>query len=152
MKKLLNGLFYFLKFLFYFSAFSLTLFIVVQMYQRLGKDIIDSFKIFIPYLLILILFVINLFARQKSVTQNIFYNITCTLVFVTIIVVGLRSMFDENMVLREQLGRNINFNFFDYFIPFMKIMLYGLSISNIFLMFTGKKKKKEIEVIAEQVL
>ena len=122
------------------------------MYQRLGKDIIDSFKIFIPYLLILILFVINLFARQKSVTQNIFYNITCTLVFVTIIVVGLRSMFDENMVLREQLGRNINFNFFDYFIPFMKIMLYGLSISNIFLMFTGKKKKKEIEVIAEQVL
>ena len=116
MKQILNAIFYFLKFLFFIAAFALTLFIMVQMYQRLGKNIMESMKVFLPYLFIIILFIVNLFARQISVTRNIFYNITCTLVFTTIVVVGLRAMLDPNMVLREQLGRNINFNFFDYFI------------------------------------
>lgn len=152
MKQILNAIFYFLKFLFFVAAFALTLFIMVQMYQRLGKNIMESVKVFLPYLLIIVLFIINLFARQISVTRNLFYNITCTLVFTTIIVVGFRAMLDPNMVLREQLGRNINFNFFDYFIPFMKIMLYGLCVSNLFLMFTGKKQKKKEEVIVEQII
>ena len=136
MKQIFNGLFYFLKFLLFIASFALTLFIIVQMYRRLGKNIMES---------------VNLFAKQESVTKNIFYNLTCTLVFTTIILVGLRAMYDSNMVLREQLGRNINFNYFDYFIPFMKIMLYGLSISNIFFMFTGKSRKKKKEIV-EQVI
>ena len=143
MKKILNGLFYFLKFLLFFMAFSLTLFIMIRMYQRLNKNILDSYRVFVPFFAILIFFIINIFARQKSVTKNIFYNITCCLVFGTIVVVALRAMFDGNMVLREQLGSNINFNFFDYFIPFMKIMLYGLSVSDFFLMFTGKENNKK---------
>lgn len=152
MKQILNGLFYFLKFLLFIAAFAVTLFIMLGMYQRLGKNMMESMKVFIPYLLLIILFIINIFARQTSVTKNIFYNITCTLVFSTIILVGLRAMMDPNMVLREQLGRNINFNFFDYFIPFMKIMLYGLSISNLFFMFPFKKSEKKLEKIVEQVI
>lgn len=152
MKQILNGLFYFLKFLLFIAAFAITLFIMLGMYQRLGKNMMESMKVFIPYLLLIILFIINIFARQTSVTKNIFYNITCTLVFSTIILVGLRAMMDPNMVLREQLGRNINFNFFDYFIPFMKIMLYGLSISNLFFMFPFKKSEKKLEKIVEQVI
>ncbi len=151
MKQIFNGLFYFLKFLLFIASFALTLFIIVQMYRRLGKNIMESVKVFLPYLIIILLFVVNLFAKQESVTKNIFYNLTCTLVFTTIILVGLRAMYDSNMVLREQLGRNINFNYFDYFIPFMKIMLYGLSISNIFFMFTGKSRKKKKEIV-EQVI
>ena len=151
MKQIFNGLFYFLKFLLFIASFALTLFIIVQMYRRLGKNIMESVKVFLPYLIIILLFVVNLFAKQESVTKNIFYNLTCTLVFATIILVGLRAMYDSNMVLREQLGRNINFNYFDYFIPFMKIMLYGLSISNIFFMFTGKSRKKKKEIV-EQVI
>ncbi len=149
MKKILNGLFYFLKFFFFFGALSFTLIIIIQMYQRLEKNIVDSFNVFVPYLLILILFIINFSFKQKNVTNNIFYNLTCCLVFATIMLVGFRAMFDANMVLRAQLGKNINFNFFDYFIPFMKIMLYGLSIANLFLMFSERNKTKKI---AEQVL
>ena len=78
------------------------------------------------------------------------YLITCCLVFGTILVVGLRAMFDSNMILRAQLGRKINFNFFDYFIPFMKVMLYGLSISNFFLMFTGEKKEKKLAKLIKE--
>lgn len=150
MKKIFNGLFYFLKFFLFFGALSLSLFIIVQMFQRLEKNIMDSVRVFLPFLLILIFFIVNILLKQKSVTENIFYNITCCLVFGTIIVVGLRTVLDSNMVLYIQLGRNINFNFFSYFIPFMKILLYGLSIANIFLMFTGKDKKKN--KIAEQVI
>lgn len=152
MKKILNGLFYFLKFFLFVASFSLSLFIIVQMYRRLGKNIVDSISIFLPYFLVLVLFVINMLMKQKSVTDNTFYNITCDLVFLTIIVVGLRAMFDSNMVLREQLGRGINFNFFDYFLPFMRILLYGLCISNIFFMFTGKSNKKKTDVIVEQII
>ncbi len=152
MKKILNGLFYFLKFFLFVAAFSLSLFIIVQMYRRLGKNIVDSIPVFFPYFFILVLFVINILMKQKSVTGNIFYNITCDLVFFTIIVVGLRALLDSNMVLRQQLGREINFNFFDYFLPFMKILLYGLCISNIFFMFTGKSTKKKSEVIVEQII
>ena len=123
MRQIFNSLFSFLKLLLFFSALSLTLFIIVQMYQRLGKNILSSIKVFIPYLLIFALFIINIFARQNSVTKNIFYNITCCLVFATVVVVALRAILDNNMVLKAQLGRNINFNFFDYFIPFMKTML-----------------------------
>lgn len=156
MRQIFNGLFSFLKLLLFFSALSLSLFIIVQMYQRLGKNIMDSMKVFIPYLLIFSLFIVNIFAKQISVTRNIFYNITCCLVFATVVVVALRAILDDNMVLKAQLGRNINFNFFDYFIPFMKTMLYGLSISNIFLMFSSKSKIKKEKVeqkqeIAEQI-
>ncbi len=150
MKKIFNGLFYFLKFLLFVASFSLTLLIIVQMYNRLGKDVFDSIPVFVPYLCLLILFIINILLRQKSVTKCVFYNITCCLVFGTILVVGLRAMFDSNMILRAQLGRKINFNFFDYFIPFMKVMLYGLSISNFFLMFTGEKKEKKLAKLIKE--
>ena len=149
MRQIFNSLFSFLKLLLFFSALSLTLFIIVQMYQRLGKNILSSIKVFIPYLLIFALFIINIFARQNSVTKNIFYNITCCLVFATVVVVALRAILDNNMVLKAQLGRNINFNFFDYIIRFMKTILYVLCLSNVFLMFNGRSKPKK--EIAEQI-
>ena len=143
MKNILNTLFYFLKFLLLVSAFSLTLFIMIQMYQRLEKNFLESYRVFLPYLVIFVLFIVNIFARQTTVSKNLFYNITCFISFLTIIVVCLRAILDGNMILREQLGKNINFNFFDDFISYMKLMLYGLSIANIFLMFSSKKETKE---------
>ena len=64
MKQIFNGLFYFLKFLLFIASFALTLFIIVQMYRRLGKNIMESVKVFLPYLIIILLFVVNLFAKQ----------------------------------------------------------------------------------------
>ena len=151
MKQILNGLFYFIKFLLFFAALSLSIFIISQMYSRLGKDIKESVKAFAPFFVIFVLFIINILLKQKNVTHNLFYNITCCLAFGTIVVVGLRALFDTNLILWEKLGRKINFNFFDYFIPFMKIMLYGLSIANFFLMFNGQGRRKKKEKIATKV-
>ena len=49
------------------------------------------------------------------------------------------------MVLNEKYGYGVDFNFFDNFIAYMNIMLYGLSIANIFFMFKEREKSKKIE-------
>lgn len=87
------------------------------------------------------------------INDNIFYNLTCCLVFFCICLISIRSLFDRNMVLNEIMGYDINFSYYGDFIVFMKIMMYGLFISNILFIFTGNKnkgkeaQKEKIEVL-----
>lgn len=130
-----------LKFILLILGFGLSFFIILSMYKRIDKNIIESIPIFIPFILILFLFFINIIMNQKSVNSNIFYNLTCCLVFGCILVAGLRSVLDKNMLLNSIMGYNINFSYFSDFIAFMKIMLYGLSLANIFFMIHEKEEK-----------
>ena len=107
---------------------------------RLEKNIMSVLPEFIPFILLLIVFIINMAFKQVGVTKNLFYNLTCCLAFTTIICVALRAVFDTNMVLNEKYGYGIDFNFFDNFIAYIKIMLYGLLIADILLMFREKDK------------
>ena len=141
MKKILNGILMVLKFILLILGFGLSFFIILSMYKRIDKNIIESIPIFIPFILILFLFFINIIMNQKSVNSNIFYNLTCCLVFGCILVAGLRSVLDKNMLLNSIMGYNINFSYFIDFIAFMKIMLYGLSLANIFFMIHEKEEK-----------
>ena len=118
------------------------------MYQRVDKDIIESSIIFLSYFILFFVYILNIILRQ-SIRENIFYNITSCLVFVTTLVVGFRSILDTNMILNSIMGYNINFSFFSDYIPFMNILMYGLIISNIFFMFTDVKKEEN--VIAKKV-
>ena len=142
MKKIFNGLFYGLKFLLFVVAFGLTSFILIRMNMRLNKDFTSIISEFIPFVILLILFIVNLLFKQKNISKNLFYNLTCCLVLSTIIVVALRSLLDTNMVLNEKYGYGVDFNFFDNFIPYIKIMLYGLSIADILFMFREKDNDK----------
>lgn len=142
MKKIFNALFYFLKFILLIVAFGLSLFILIRMNIRLEKNIISVLPEFVPFIILLIVFIINMFFKQVGVTKNLFYNLTCCLAFATIICVSLRAIFDTNMVLNGKYGYGIDFNFFDNFIAYMKIMLYGLLVANVLLMF-GKKDRDE---------
>lgn len=144
MKKILNYIFYIFKFLLLICAFGLSLFIIIRMNVRLEKNILSDLPVFIPFLLLLVVFIINIIFNQKSVTSNLFYNITCCLVLATVILVSLRAILDENMVLNQKYGYGIDFNFFDNFIAYIKIMFYGLVIGNIFFMFREKDNKKEL--------
>lgn len=141
MKKILNGILMVLKFILLILGFGLSFFIILSMYKRIDKNIIESIPIFIPFILVLFLFFINIIMNQKSVNSNIFYNLTCCLVFGCILVAGLRSVLDKNMLLNSIMGYNINFSYFSDFIAFMKIMLYGLSLANIFFMIHEKEEK-----------
>ncbi len=145
MKRILNGCFYVLKWILLFGSFAFTLYIVTFMYKRLEKSMIESIPVFLPYLILFILFSINLVLNQKAVKNDLFYNFTCCFVFALFIYVGYRAVFDSYMVARIPLGYEINFNYYSDMISPLQIMLYGLSASNILLMFTGTKKKEKVE-------
>ena len=109
MKKILNGIFMFLKFILLILGFGLSFFIVLSMYKRVDKNLVESIPIFTPYIIILLIFFINIIFGQKSVNRNLFYNLTCCLVFSCIVIVCLRAILDKNMLLNSIMGYNINF-------------------------------------------
>ena len=80
----------------------------------------------------------NFVFKQDRINNNLFYNLTSLLVFVVIIFVCIRSIFDKGMILNKVMGYGINFNYFSDFIVFMEIMLYGLIVSNLLFMLNKK--------------
>lgn len=144
MKQIFNTMFLALKFMLLIFAFGISLYIVLSMYKRIDKNIIEAIPIFLPYIFLLFIFFMNITLGQKEVNDNLFYNLTCCLTFSCICLVGLRAILDKNMLLNSIMGYNINFSYFGDFIIFMKVLLYGLIISNFFFMIHSKKEKVEI--------
>ena len=148
MTKILNGMFYLLKFLLIVLAFGSSLYVLVAMYRRLDKNMIDLLRVFIPYIVLVVLWILNIFFRQQSVTKNVFYNLTCCLVFATIILLACRALFDESMILILKTKYHTNFDFFSDMLTFANVMIYGLCIADVFLALSdakfkfGKKDKK----------
>lgn len=147
MIKVINMIFSILKFLLLLVSFAFTFYIIVAMYNRLEKNIIECIPTMLPFVLLLILFSLNFVLQQKKVINCLFYNITCCLAFAVILVAVYRSFYDQNMVMILKLGYNINFNYFADIIAPMKLMMYLLSAANVFLMLSGigKKKVKPVE-------
>lgn len=144
MTKVINVFLSYIKILLLLVCFVFSFFIILNMYRRLEKNVVASIFNFIPYLLLFILFSINVIFRQKSVTDNLFYNITCCFVFIMILFAVYRTFFDKNMVIMMRLGYNMNFNYFADIIAPMRAMLYILCVSNVLLMFEDfsfRKKK-----------
>ena len=112
MIKIFNGLLNVLKMLMLLVCFVLTFYIIIRMYQRLEKDLMKSIFNFIPFFLLFILFCVNFIFRQKQVTQNTFYNITCVMVFAMLGFAIYRTFYDKNMLVLTRLGYDINFNIF----------------------------------------
>lgn len=150
MIKIFNWILNVLKVIMLLVCFVLTFYIIIKMYQRLDKDYAKSIFNFIPFILLFILFCINFILRQKQVNQNLFYNITCVLVFSMLGFCIYRTFYDKNMIVLTRLGYDINFNYFADVIAPMKVLLYGLSVSNILLMIAGVKPKKVQKKVASQ--
>lgn len=143
MKKILNIIFYVLKFLLLLVAFAGTLYVMLQMNHRLQKSFMSTIDVFIPFIILLILLIVNIIFNQKTVTGDLFYNVTSNLVFTTITVIAFRAVFDRSMIISNLTDYKIDFNFFANCLPFIKIMLYGLCIADILLMFHIKDDKEK---------
>ncbi len=141
MTKILNGMFYFLKFVLIVAAFGSSLYVLIAMYQRLDKNMFDLLKVFIPYIVLIIIFIFNIFLKQHSVTKNVFYNLTCCLVFATITLLACRAIFDSSMLMKLKTSYNVNFDFYSDMLTFINVMLYGLCIADIFLVLSDAKFK-----------
>ena len=156
MTKILNKLFRILHIIVLPILLIATIYIVMFMFQRLEKEIfganfLEFLGVIFPYLLLIILNIINMFLKQNNVKDNLFYNTTAFLVMIVITVFCLRALFDQNMFLWHKYGYNMNFNYFSDQIAPMKVMLYGLSIANVVLMIDGyikseNKSEKNLKV------
>lgn len=138
MSKSINLLLNVYKFLLLFIAFGLSIYILMGMSFRLGNDLFSSILYLVPFVILLIIYILNFVFKQDRINNNLFYNLTSLLVFVVIIFVCIRSIFDKGMILNKVMGYGINFNYFSDFIVFMEIMLYGLIVSNLLFMLNKK--------------
>lgn len=158
MEKIINGFFSILKFLLLLISFMVTFYIIMSMYQRLEKNIIECIPTMLPYVILLFLFILNFIFNHKSVNNCIFYNISCCFTFMVILFAAYRSIFDNTMVMILKLGYHVNFNYFADVIAPMKAMLYLLIIVNVILIlidkldnFGNKKAKKKKLNVKEAV-
>lgn len=142
MIKMINGLLYGIKYLLLILSFALGSYIILYMYQRLDKPVFDAIYIAIPFIFLFILFAINMLANQQRITKNLFYNLTCCFVFMVILFIEYRAIFDTNMIANSKLGYNINFNYFADNINAIQVMVIGLIVSNFLFMLPGNDDKK----------
>lgn len=142
MTKIINGFFSILKFILLLVCFMISFYIIMNMYNRLEKNMLECIPTMLPFVLLLFLFLINFIFKQKTVNDCLFYNITCCFAFIVILFAAYRSFFDGNMVMILKLGYKINFNYFADVIAPMKSMLYLLIISNIFLIIVDVTSRK----------
>ena len=143
MTKILNKLIYILKNILLPLTFIATIYITVFMFKRLeidifGANLFEFLKVVIPFIILLILILVNSFLDIKTVNDNIFYNLTSFIVLITISIFCYRALLDQNMFLWHKYGYNINFNYFSDQIASIQVMLYGLSLDKILLIIKDK--------------
>ena len=150
MIEILNKILYYVKLLLLLASFGFTFYIVVFMYQRLDKNILDAFSVFLPFAILFVMYAINMILNQKAVKDSVFFNFVSCMVFVWTecwlcigTCCGYRAVADDFMIAKIRLGYDINFNYFSDMIAPFKIMLYGLSVADIFLILAGVKRKKK---------
>ena len=156
MLKLINKFIFHLKNLVLPILLFVTIYIVNFMFQRIGKNLLgenllEFIEVILPFILLIILSVVNLVLKQEEVKTNTFYNVTSLLVVITIAIFCIRALFDGNMFFLHKYSYHINFNYFSDQIAATKVMLYGLSVGNILLMISGyikideEKSTKKVE-------
>lgn len=145
MNKILAKMFGVLKILLFILSIMAILFGILSTYNRLEKSLTDAISIFIPFTLLLVIYIVNLVRRDAKINDNLFLNFVSCIVFTAIIIMGLRAKFDTGMVLFYKYNINYNPSFFSDNLTFVISMLYCLIVSNVFLIiasFLGKEKKK----------
>jgi len=151
MIKILNKMLLFFKNIMLPILLCITIYIVIFMFKRLDKDIFGSSLIefilaIFPFILLIVLNMLNLTLKQDSIKDNIFYNITSFLVMLTITIFCIRALLDKNMYFWYKYEYKINFNYFSDQLAPIKMMLYGLSASNIILMISNSIKEENNEL------
>ena len=90
MKEILSKLFGFLKFILLIIAFGLVFYGIMATYARLQKPLTEAVNVFLPFVLVLIVFFVNMIMGGKYSRSRLLFNfVSCFSLMVTIII-GLR--------------------------------------------------------------
>ncbi len=151
MKKILSKMLNVLSFILMFASFALILIGILFTYKRLEKSLVEAINIFIPFILVIVLTVINMFNKKAKTSENLLFNFTKFLVFIVIIIIGLRAKFDTNMLLYQKYQINYNPNYLADNLSTIKVLLYCLSGANVFILFNSLLKEKKLIVKQEDI-
>lgn len=151
MKKILSKMLNVLSFILMFASFTLILIGILFTYKRLEKSLVEAINIFIPFILVIVLTVINMFNKKARISENLLFNFTKFLVFIVIIIIGLRAKFDTNMLLYQKYQINYNPNYLADNLSTIKVLLYCLSGANVFILFNSLLKEKKVIVKQEDI-
>ena len=157
MIKIINKILFHLKNIMLPILLVATIYIVSLMFQRLSKDIfgenlIEFVQVILPFVILIILNLVNFVLNQTEVRDNFFYNATSFMVMGVIAIFCIRACFDDKMYFIHQYTQyNINFNYFADQIAPTKVMLYGLSFANVMLMISNYIKIDK-DMITEKVV
>lgn len=156
MERILSKLLSILKYLMFFVSFVLVFYGILITYKRLEKSLVESIPVFLPFALIFITFIANLFMKNNTVKEHLLFNFTCVLVFAVVIIVCLRAMFDDFMVMYIKYDIKYNPLFLSDNLSAIEMLLYVLAGSNVLLMVSTKindslKKNTNLEVKQEPV-
>ncbi len=123
-----------LKYLLLVVSFALVFYGIAVTYRRLDKSMTESIPILIPFVVVLIVFIINLFIKSKVIKDNLLYNAVSVIVFVVIIIICIRAKFDTHMILYYKYAIDFNPAYFADNLSTIQMMLYTLAGSNVLLM------------------
>ena len=138
--KTINKIFFYLKIFLLLIAFSFSLYILFMRMDFMSSSILSILPTFIPFLVLLIIFVITMFNNKGN---KLYYNVASTLAFIAIIIITFRTIFDKNIIAYPA---SINLNFYSAQEGKVKILLYLMIIGNIVLLYYQKKRTKETHI------
>ena len=91
----------------------------------------NIFMVFLPMLLVSIVFVISFFFDKGN--KNVFFNLANFLVLLSIAIICLRTMFDKNMIMG--IKDSINYYYFQNQIREIKLLCYLMFLGNSLLIY-----------------
>ena len=150
MKDILSKVFCFLKYILLVISFGLVFYGIMMTYSRLEKSLSDAVYVFLPFFVVLILFLVSLIVRSEKINNNLLFNFVACFVFITIIMVCLRSIYDDKMLLFYRYEMNFNPAFFADNLSIIEVMLYMVGGANSLLLlshFNSRSNTKTVNVI-----
>ena len=138
MINLINKVLFYGKTILHIIVFCLTLYILLRMYDYYNDGVMNIMMVFLPMLLVLIVFVISFFFDEGN--KNTFFNIANFIALLSIAIICLRTLFDKNMIMG--IKDNINYYYFQNQIKQIKILSYLIFIGNSLLIYQERHNKK----------
>lgn len=146
MSNIFSKLFFYLRYILVIAAFFLIFWGLTFTYQRLEKPISEAVNVLIPFALVFLVFIVNLFVAKKDCSENLLFNFGTFLILLVTILIGLRAKFDTNMLIYYKYNISYNSAYLADNLAMIESMFYIIFGSNILLMisylFDRKSSKK----------
>lgn len=150
MKDILSKLFGFLKYILLTVSFGLVLYGIMITYSRLEKSLGEAIDVFIPFGFVLLTFLLTLITRSKKASNSLIFNFVSCFVFLVIMIICFRAMFDKSMILYYKYQMKFNPAYFADNLSAIEVMLYMLGASNLLLIISDLlTRKKPVKTVLE---